>query len=148
MSDRNDRGRPRCRRRAEEDIGHDASGVCDGVDVPGQLLRLAWISHRLPTAAADLHASHGRTPSDLLNILSSMPAKILSPKRCLHNNLHRFATHTGENCGLKCPSRMWGDTDNTTIYPFKTNRDILSISARTSRLGRLLRIKFKRRVYN
>jgi len=68
---------------------------------------LACKSHQLSTASADGHASPGRTPSSVLDILSSMPAGASVRAAWIHTPLHALATKPGEICRLaSCgPSR-------------------------------------------
>jgi prevent-host-death family protein len=61
---------------------------------------LACISHQLSTASADGHASQGRTPSSVLDILSSMPPGASVRAALIHTLLHALATKPGETCRL------------------------------------------------
>jgi hypothetical protein len=59
---------------------------------------LARISHQLSTAAAYLPAPTALRLENVLNVLSSTPARIFRRAPCIHGQLRAFATTPGEKC--------------------------------------------------
>ena len=71
-----------------------------GQALPRRAGTLARISHQLSAATADTSAQTALRSVGLLDVLSKYACGGLGRAPCLERRLRRFATTTGEKCGL------------------------------------------------